>query len=247
MVNLNRPDFRISIITVSYNCKDEIIKTIESVLPHISDELEYIIIDGGSTDGTLDIIQHYATMHKIRYISEPDSGIYDAMNKGVRFAKGEWISFINCGDYLYRAPNLPSSLQSDNLMAIAYAVKSEFGIDYPIFDRRLRIHNTIPHQGLYYNRKLFPGFDTSYKIFADYALSLDFLNSNKNIETHKKLVAFHSMMGLSNNIKFKRELERVIRKKNSFIFFILSMIYFKLRGLKFRMKNLSNKIDHRKW
>lgn len=242
MVDLNQFNFKISIITVSYNCKHEIVNTIESVLPHISDKLEYIIIDGGSTDGTLEIIQHYATKHKIRYISEPDNGIYDAMNKGVRYSKGEWFSFINCGDYLYHAPNLPSSYQSNNIIAIAYAVKSEYNIDYPIFNRRLRIYNTIPHQGLYYNHNLFPGFDTSYKIFADYALNLDFLNSNKNIETHKEVVAYHSMMGLSNNIKFKSELKRVIRKKNTFLFFILSMAYFKLRGLKFKIKKLGNKI-----
>ena len=241
MEELNQNNCRISIITVSYNCKDEIKKTIESILPHISNELEYIIIDGGSTDGTLEIIRYYATIHRIKYISEPDDGIYDAMNKGVRYAKGEWISFINCGDYLYRVPDLPLSCMSDNIMAIAYAVESELGIDYPMFNRLLRIYNTIPHQGLYYNRNEFPGFDTSYKIFADYALSLDFLNACKIIITHKDLVAFHSMTGLSNNIKFKQELVRIIRKKNPFFFFALSMMYFKLRGFKYKMKNLKNK------
>lgn len=91
---------KISIITVCYNAEKDIEKTILSVVNQTYDNLEYIVIDGGSSDGTLSIITRYA--HKIdKIISEPDNGIYDAMNKGVSFATGDWINFMNAGDSFY--------------------------------------------------------------------------------------------------------------------------------------------------
>ena len=87
----------ISIVTVVWNAKDLIERTILSVLGQTYDEVEFIVIDGGSTDGTLDVVRRYDT--KIDYwTSEPDKGIYDAMNKGVDRAGGEWVLFLNAGD-----------------------------------------------------------------------------------------------------------------------------------------------------
>lgn len=89
---------KLSIITVVLNDKRHIRSTINSVLSQTLTDKEYIIIDGGSTDGTQEIIQRYTD--KVKWLSEPDNGIYDAMMKGVRMAKGEWILFLNSGDYL---------------------------------------------------------------------------------------------------------------------------------------------------
>ena len=90
----------ISIITVAYNASNTIETTILSVVNQTYPNIEYIIIDGGSTDGTIDIIKKYES--KItKWISEPDKGIYDAMNKGINLARGEWINFMNCGDSFY--------------------------------------------------------------------------------------------------------------------------------------------------
>lgn len=88
---------KISIITVVYNGVENIERTIKNVLSQTYKNIEYIIVDGGSNDGTIDIIRKYE--QNIKWISEPDEGLYDAMNKGASLATGEWILYRNCGDY----------------------------------------------------------------------------------------------------------------------------------------------------
>ena len=103
----------ISIITVSYNAVDTIKETINSVINQTYPNIEYIIIDGGSIDGTVDIIKKHE--NKIAFwISEPDKGIYDAMNKGIQGATGEWINFMNCGDVFANTQVLQSIFDKNN-------------------------------------------------------------------------------------------------------------------------------------
>ena len=91
---------KFSIITINYNNCEGLRRTIESVVNQTCHDFEYIIIDGGSTDGSVDVIKQYAD--QIDYwVSEPDKGIYNAMNKGVAVAKGEYCLFLNSGDSLH--------------------------------------------------------------------------------------------------------------------------------------------------
>ncbi|MDP3467513.1 MAG: glycosyltransferase family 2 protein [Daejeonella sp.] len=95
----------ITVVTVVYNGEQFIEKTIQNVLSQTYDNVEYIVIDGGSTDGTLDIIMKYETT--IDYIiSDIDDGIYDAMNKGIKLASGDWINFMNAGDSYFTSTTL---------------------------------------------------------------------------------------------------------------------------------------------
>jgi glycosyltransferase involved in cell wall biosynthesis len=92
----------LSIITVVYNGKDLLPGTVESVRKQTYADIEYLIIDGGSKDGTVELIEQYAAeMPNLRWISERDKGLYDAMNKGLRMATGEFVQFLNCGDWLH--------------------------------------------------------------------------------------------------------------------------------------------------
>lgn len=91
---------KISVITVCYNCVSVIEQTIKSVLEQTYPNIEYIIIDGGSMDGTVDIIKKYSDTVTY-WISEPDNGIYDAMNKGIDMATGDYLNFMNAGDTFF--------------------------------------------------------------------------------------------------------------------------------------------------
>ena len=93
-------DVFISIITITYNAESFLEDTIQSIIQQTCKDFEYIIIDGGSKDGTLDIIHKYE-QYITRWTSEPDEGIYDAMNKGIKLANGKYLWFMNAGDTIY--------------------------------------------------------------------------------------------------------------------------------------------------
>ncbi len=119
----------ISVITVVLNGEKYLEETILSVLNQTYDNVEYIIIDGGSTDGTLDIIKKYE--HAIDYwVSEKDRGIYDAMNKGIVLATGDWINFMNAGDGFYSNDVLEKIFQGNELKNID-VIYGDHNVIYP--------------------------------------------------------------------------------------------------------------------
>ncbi|MHB8845795.1 MAG: glycosyltransferase family 2 protein [Nitrospirota bacterium] len=101
----------ITIVTVVFNDRQNLESTILSVLGQTYANIEYIIIDGGSTDGTVDIIRRYED-RIARWISEPDKGLYDAMNKGIGLATGDWINFMNAGDRYHASDTVSRVVQS---------------------------------------------------------------------------------------------------------------------------------------
>jgi glycosyltransferase involved in cell wall biosynthesis len=156
---------KISIITVVYNAKSFLEETIESVLSQNFNNFEYIIIDGGSIDGTLDIIKKYQDRITL-WVSEPDRGIYDAMNKGIKMAKGEFVCFINAGDVLLELPT--GDLLSSSSSLIVFPVKLSSGAVFiPKVNYSLKIRNTLPHQGCFYKNSTELCYDTNFKVFSD--------------------------------------------------------------------------------
>lgn len=171
----------VSVITVSCNAKYSIEDTIISVLNQSYKNIEYIIIDGASNDGTVDIIKKYDS---IIWISEPDNGIYDAMNKGLELCKGQWILFLGADDLL-----------NDSIVRIVPFLKNENDIIYGNviymqskkiyggkFDSLKFITKNIPHQAIFYPCSIFQKykFDTNYPILSDYHFNLRCWN-DKNI------------------------------------------------------------------
>jgi glycosyltransferase involved in cell wall biosynthesis len=93
-------NMKLSIITINWNNAEGLRKTMKSVLTQSCKEFEYIVVDGGSTDGGVDIIKQYEDSPNLRWLSEKDNGIYNAMNKGIKMAHGEYLHFLNSGDCL---------------------------------------------------------------------------------------------------------------------------------------------------
>lgn len=163
---------KISIITVSYNAIAGIEQTILSVINQTYQNVEYIIIDGGSTDGTVDVIRKYAD--KIVYwVSEPDKGIYDAMNKGIKKATGEWINFMNAGDCFYRE-DVISNVFGTNYPPEVFVVygsvvtKSQNLVQKPFGLKDFCKCMAFCHQSAFVRKSKQIEFNTSYPIAADY-------------------------------------------------------------------------------
>ncbi len=166
---------KISVVTVCYNAVESIEETILSVLDQTYPDVEYIIIDGGSKDGTVDIIKKYA--NRLAYwITEPDKGIYDAMNKGINIATGDYINFMNAGDRFSQFNILDSF--SELVSKDADVIYGDVIIKYKgKFLRRKPLHlnkfiSTQPfcHQSSFVKLQLLKKclFDTSLRIAADY-------------------------------------------------------------------------------
>jgi len=166
----------VSIVTVAYNVAKGLERTILSVDAQSYENVEFIIIDGGSTDGTLDVIRK----HKAKidcWVSEPDDGIYDAMNKGVRLAKGKWLNFMNAGD-VFVSDHVLAQIRFEEYegdVLIYGDSKRRDGINLAPSRLSLLRDGIIfaCHQAMFFNRELLSDqlyYDSSKKIYADYEL-----------------------------------------------------------------------------
>ena len=172
-----------SIITINFNNCDGLRRTIESVVNQTNADYEYIVIDGGSTDGSVDVIQKYSD--RISYwVSEKDDGIYNAMNKGVRHAHGDYCLFLNSGDSFYDKHVLNKNLLSDNKsdIVVGKLVSDSDGRELfspPSDDISMYYFytSTLPHQASFIKTKLLKQYpyDESLKIVSDWKFFVDMI------------------------------------------------------------------------
>ena len=194
-----------SIITVTLNADKVLEKTILSVLNQTYDRIEFIIIDGGSTDGTVSIIRQYESGIS-DWISEPDEGIYDAMNKGLQLATGDYVWFLNAGDVLQHhnmVKELATIAEQNGLPDILYGetdlINNEGVLIAP---RRLKTPKKLTwksfqmgmrvcHQAFIAKRSIAPEYDLQYRFSGDFDWCIRCMKKGKSIvNTHLRLVNY---------------------------------------------------------
>ncbi len=179
----------LSIITVCYNSSGTIAKTIESVLEQDFTDYEYLIIDGGSSDGTLDIIREYEPRFdgRMRFVSEKDNGIYDAMNKGISMAKGKLVGLINSDDY-YEAGAFGKIVDSYDgyEYSIIYGMLRKISggkeIEVYIKNHQFIEDDMIAHPSCFVSKRIYDEFglySLDYPCSADYEFFLRIRNEEK--------------------------------------------------------------------
>ena len=203
------PSTKISVIIVTYNAEHTISNAINSVLTQTYNEIELLIIDGGSTDKTNKIISGFS--NKINYfISEKDNGIYDAMNKGIQASTGEWLIFIGADDIFSKNNSLEEIFCKNKFKNIDFIygdvkLKSNNKILGGHRDYNQLIEKNICHQAIFYNKSIFEkvgNYNLKYKILADYDLNLRvFRNSQINTKYISTIVSiFNDKGGASSTI-----------------------------------------------
>lgn len=240
---------KISIVTVVYNGAQIIEETIISVVNQTYQNIEYIIIDGGSFDGTQEIIKKYE--EKISYwISEKDNGIYHAMNKGIEVASGNYIIFMNAGDQFYEKETIShvfketinydliygnTLLNTDGKKSLSRAKSFE------------KINYGMPfcHQSVFVKQELMKqyNFSLNYKLASDYNFFLTLYNQNKySFKRTDEIISIYDNCGASMSLDTIREKLKIIKKHYSFsrpfVFYFCQLKYYTFTSL------LKKKLPH---
>ena len=219
----------VTVITAVRNNKEGIRKTLESIFSQTYSNLEVIVIDGASTDGTMEVVREYAD--KIDYaVSEPDKGVYDAMNKGIAASHGDFVNFMNSGD-TFHAPDVIEAMrleEIENPNTLVYGDTSVTYFDGTYRERPAEFFKTrmkFKGVGICHQTMFFPGqelrqrrYDLSYRIVADYALVYDLWQSGTLFLYRPLIVADYEWgSGISSDpyglIKVYRENARVARQQ----------------------------------
>jgi len=227
-----------SIITVCYNSAKTIRRTFDSVLAQDFDDYEYIVVDGASKDNTVEIIKEYEPKFggRMHWISEPDGGIYDAMNKGVAMARGEYLNMMNSDDFF----------EFDALSFVAEAREKESGAGVYYGISRLiepdgqessliRLHHshlnedTLQHQSCFFRADLhrkYGKYDTQYRIAADYDFCLKLLNAGEKFCPVDRVLANFSLSGVS-SVQYINMVREVVRLR--YEYHHISLMEYKLK------------------
>lgn len=229
---------KISLITVTYNSDQTLRDTIQSVLNQIYRNIEYIVIDGLSKDSTVDIIREYESQFRgnLKWISEKDKGLYDAMNKGIRMATGDIVGIINSDDFYHRTnviTKVVEAFQDKTIQAVYGDVRF---VNPDNLDKTVRYYSSknfspmrfrygfMPaHPTFFTYRKNFEKFGlykTDYKIAADYELLIRFLYTHHlkskylSFDFMKMRTGGMSTVSIRSNLLLNREIVRACREND---------------------------------
>lgn len=207
-----------SIITINFNNKNGLRKTIESVIRQTCRDFEYIVIDGGSTDGSIEVLKDYDE-HITYWISEPDKGIYNAMNKGIAIATGEYLNFMNSGDCFYASNVL------ENVSKYNYDTDFIVGKDYHFNEKLQKGHAsiqpprttmihffvaTLDHQSSFIRRNLFidSPYDEKYRLVSDWIFFTEkIVKEQKQVQFIPEIICRREEGGISEQQQEKNKIE----------------------------------------
>jgi len=210
-----------SIITINYNNKEGLRKTIESVIHQTFHDFEYIVIDGGSTDGSADVLKEYDK--DINYwVSEKDKGIYNAMNKGIKVAHGEYLNFMNSGDMFHSSTVLEDitrmNSNDDIIIGICFDKENNVCHSIPEQDPTLLTMLKVPfnHQSMFFNKKLFTNrlYDENYTIMSDAKFNFQtIIIDNCSVKITDYIIADYDFNGISSNHElYERERQKFLNE-----------------------------------
>ena len=216
----------LSIVTVCYNNSQGLSRTLASVLPQKScQNFEHIIIDGGSIDGSADVIQKYAenSSYDVKWVSERDFGIYNAMNKGIDMSQGDYIIFLNGGDYF--ANDFVIDLFCSNIgeydLLSGYVIEDVSGqkIAFPEGHNPLisLLWHNLPHQALFIRKTLFfkiGHYSEDIKILSDYEFNIKAIKNHYRLKVINEQISFVEPNGISSipSQRMKEECDIVQRR-----------------------------------
>lgn len=213
-----------SVVLAAYNCGRKVETTIDSVLSQNKKLFELIVVDGASTDETLECVKKYEG--DLKLISERDDGVYDAFNKGIESATGEYLYFIGAGDRLREGvlEKVSENLAADAPVLIygdAFVVKEQ--IDYGgRFDESRLVTQNLCHQSVFYHRDIFKltgKYDLRYRIFSDWALNLKCFGDRRIEKRHVQCVIVDfeggGLSSTDGDAEFRKDFPRLIRKNLS--------------------------------
>lgn len=198
----------LSVITVVYNNVKDIERTMLSVLDQTYPHIEYIVVDGVSTDGTIDILKKYENRIS-KLIIEKDHGIYDAMNKGLAFATGDYVLFMNSGDEIYDLNTVKEAFSTSPDADIYYGETEMFDENWKSLGQRrhkapakltkasFRYGMSVSHQAIYVRRNIAEPYDLRYKLSADIDWILKALEKANKVVNTRRYVAKYLVGGMS--------------------------------------------------
>ncbi len=201
-------NIKLSVITIVYNNVEAIERTMLSVLNQTYQNIEYILIDGASKDGTIDVINLYKD-RLAQFVSEPDKGIYDAMNKGLALATGDYVLFMNSGDEIYSPETVTAVFAAAPSGDIYYGETEMFDENWKSLGQRrhraperfdwhsFKFGMNVSHQAIYIKRSLTQPFDLKYKYSSDIDWILKAAKKSSSIVNTHLYVAKYLVGGIS--------------------------------------------------